>query len=164
MSIKEKWKGFDGIDYILEYENTNSFENLDYSLCRQCYGVCFYKDKMVIGYRGKKKVWGLVGGTIEKGENFEECLRREIKEETNMEVLNFLPIGYQTFTGIQNREFGYQLRYVCKVRPLGPFVSDPAGSITEIKLIDPKEYKKFFDWGKIHEKVIERALELKDLL
>ena len=51
-------------------------------------------------------------------------------------------------------------RYVCTVRPYGKFVSDPAGGITEIKLIDPKDSKKYFDWGKIGERIINRATEL----
>jgi len=32
--------------------------------------------------------------------------------------------------------------------------------VTEIKLIDPKDYKQYFDWGEIGERIIERALEL----
>jgi hypothetical protein len=50
------------------------------------------------------------------------------------------------------------------VKPYGDFISDPDGSITEIKLIDPKEYKQYFDWGEIGERIIERAIELKNKL
>ena len=46
----------------------------------------------------------------------------------------------------------------------GPFVSDPAGTISEIKLIDPKDYKQYFDWKSIGDRIMERALELKERL
>ncbi len=164
MKITEKNTMYEGNEYICEYEDVDSFDNLDYSFCKQTYAVCLCDGKMVIAYRGKKKKWGLIGGHIEKGETFEQTLKREIKEESNMEVLKFLPVGYQKATDTRDNSFVYQLRYVCIVRPYGPFVSDPDGSIVEIKLIDPKDYKKYFDWGKIADRIIERALELKDKL
>ena len=36
------------MEYIFEYSDADSFENLDYERVRQAYGVCFYGDKMVI--------------------------------------------------------------------------------------------------------------------
>jgi 8-oxo-dGTP pyrophosphatase MutT (NUDIX family) len=161
MTISESYTGKSGVTYALEYSDADSFEDLDYAKCRQVYGVCFCDDKMVIGYGGQKQDWGLIGGTIEPGETFEQTLKREIQEESNMKVLSALPIGYQKVTDTRDGSCVYQLRYACMVRPYGPFVADPADSITEIKLIDPAEYKKYFDWGKIGDMVIERALELK---
>jgi hypothetical protein len=160
MNITENYKGHSGVEYIFEYSDADLFDHLDYSLCRQVYGVCFCEDKMVIGYGGQKKNWGLIGGTIEKDETFEQTLKREIQEESNMEVLKFKPIGYQKCIDTRDNSFIYQLRYVCTVRPYGPFISDPAGGITEIKLIDVKDYKKYFDWGKIGERMVERAHEV----
>lgn len=162
MSIVETFKSRLGIDYVFEYFDTDSFDNLDYSLCRQVYGVCFCDGQMVIGFGGLKHDWGLIGGTIEAGETFEQTLKREIQEESNMEVLKCLPIGYQKVTDTRNGSIFYQLRYACTARPYGPFVSDPVGGITAIKLIDPKSYKQYFDWGKIGERIITRAIELKD--
>ena len=164
MPIIEDYFGSDGGKYIFEYHDTDSFDHLDYSLCRQVYGVCFYKDKIVIGYGGHKKSWGLIGGTIEKDETFKQTLKREIQEESNMEVLLCLPIGYQKVINTRDNSFIYQLRYVCNTIPYGPFISDPAGSVTKIEIIDPREYKKYFDWGKIGERIINRALELKNKL
>ena len=158
--IKEKYKGKSGVEYIFEYSEKDSFDGLDYNLCRQVYGVCFYEGKMVIGYGGQKKSWGLIGGTIEKGETFLETFKREIKEESNMEVLDTLPVGFQKVLDMRDNSFIYQLRYVCTVRPYGPFISDPAGGVTEIKLIYPIEYKKYFDWGKIGQRIIDRAVKL----
>lgn len=164
MSIVEEYVGKSGVKYIFEYSDSDSFDNLEKDKCRQVYGVCFSGNEMVIGYGGQKQDWGLIGGTIEKGETFEETLKREIQEEANVELLSCLPIGYQKVTDTRDGIEIYQLRYVCTVRPYGTFVSDPAGGITEIKLINPRDYKKYFDWGKIGEKIISRALELKDRL
>jgi hypothetical protein len=59
-----------------------------------------------------------------------------------------------------------QVRAVCIVEPIGPFVADadPNGDVTEIKLIDPKDIKQYFDWGEIGAHVLARALELKESL
>lgn len=164
MNITENYIGYSGVTYKLEYFDADSFDDLDYSKCRQVYGVCFYDKQIVIGYGGKKQNWGLIGGTIEPNETFEQTLKREIQEESNMEILSALPIGYQKVTDTRDGSFIFQLRFACNARPFGPFISDPAGSVTEIKLIDPAEYKKYFDWGKTGERIIERALELKNIL
>ncbi len=164
MKITEDYTGNSKVKYIFEYEDTDSFADLESDKCRQAYGVCFCENQLVIGYGGKKADWGLIGGTIEVGETFEQTLKREIQEESNMEVLKALPIGYQKVIDTRDDSYIYQLRYACLVKPLGPFVSDPAGSVTEIKLINPSEYKQYFDWGKIGERIIERALELKNKL
>jgi ADP-ribose pyrophosphatase YjhB (NUDIX family) len=159
--ITENYLGKSGVKYIFEYEDCDDFSELPYDKCRQIYGVCFYNDKITIVLNGKKKTWGLVGGTIEKGEKFDQTFRREIQEESNMEVLSWKPIGYQKVIDTRDNSFVYQLRVVALVRPYGEFVEDPAGSVTEIKLIDPKDYKQYFDWGAIGERIMERALELK---
>ena len=161
MTITETHHGRSGVTYIIEYHDADTFDDMDKSKCTQSYGVCFCGDKMVIGFGGKKKDWGLIGGTIEPGESFEETLAREIKEESNMKILKSKPIGYQKCTDTRDGSYIFQVRYVCKVEPYGPFVADPAGGITEIKLIDVKDYKQYFDWGKIGERIIGRAAEIK---
>ena len=53
-----------------------------------------------------------------------------------------------------------QTRSFCIVEPYGDFVSDPDGDITEIKLIDQRDYKQYFDWGKVGDRIMERAIEI----
>lgn len=150
----------DGKIYKLEYHDADSFDDLPTDRLKQIYGVCFYRDKFVIGFRGKKKTWGLIGGSIEKGETLEQTFSREIQEESNMRVLKWIPLGYQKVIPPEEKEF-YQLRVACTVEPIGDFASDPDGSITKIKLVNPAEYKKYFYWGKIGDRIIERAVEIK---
>ncbi len=161
MEITEHYKGKSGVEYVFEYHDADNFDELDSTLVRQAYGVLFVGDAIVIGFGGNKKAWGLIGGTIEEGETYVETLRREIQEESNMEVTSEHPIGYQKVTDTRDGSHFFQLRYVCKGKPYGPFTLDPAGGVTEIKLIDPATYKQYFEWGKIGERIIERALELK---
>ena len=162
MKTNERYRGKSGVEYIFEYSDEDSFDSLDYSKCKQVRAVCFFGDKMVIGYGGKPKgEWGLIGGTIKHGETFEETLGREVREESNMKVLSIIPIGYQKMIDTRDGSYVYQLRYACKTRPYGPFVADPVGGITEIKLIRPEEYRKCFDWGEIGERIITRAVKLK---
>lgn len=144
-------------EYKLVWHDCNSFDNLKGKKLQQSYGVCFYKDKLVIT-RGSGG-WNLVGGHIEKGETPEIALAREVIEESNMKVVKQVPIGYQKVTN-PDETVDYQLRSFCLVEPIGGFISDPAGSVTEIKLIDPKNYKKYFDWDKIGDRIMERAIEL----
>ncbi|MFH1454857.1 MAG: NUDIX hydrolase [bacterium] len=149
-----------GVKCVFEYHECDSFGHLLSKKVTQAYGVCFVGDKIVIVYSSKNNHWILPGGSIEKGETFEECLKREIKEESNMRVISFMPIGYQEVR-IEGRILN-QLRYFCIVEPYGDFISDPDGSITKIKLIDPRDYKQYFDWGEIGDKIMERAIELKN--
>lgn len=53
-------------------------------------------------------------------------------------------------------------RVMCIVEKIGEFVSDPDGEIMEIKLIDPSDHKQYFNWGEIGDRIMQRAIELKD--
>ncbi len=145
------------------YQDADSFEHLLDKKVTQTYGVCFVGDKIVIVHSIKGgSHWVLPGGSIEEGETFEECLKREIQEESNMKVLSFTPIGYQE-VHFEGKIFN-QLRYFCIVESYGDFVSDPDGDISEIKLIDPKDYKEYIQWGEIGDHLMTRAIEMKSVL
>ena len=142
------------------YRDANSVAELGNRIVSGVHGYCFYNDKLVVVYAKNKGYWTLAGGGVEKGESVEEAVAREVKEETNMKVLSQRLIGYQDIfepTGTKT-----QTRSICIVEPYGDFISDPDGDITEIKLIDPKDYKNYFDWGIVGDRIMERALELKN--
>lgn len=163
----EKHPGSNGVEYLYEYSDATDFSHLPQDRIKQVYGVCFVDDQIVIGYGGLKKSWGLIGGSVEPGETIEQTLKREVKEESNMAVLSFLPIGYQKLTNLENGKIIFQLRCACKVKPLGEFTIDGGDGITdkgitEIKLIDPLTYREYFDWGQIGDHIIKKAIKLKD--
>lgn len=119
--------------------------------------VCLCGGKLVVVYDRSRQRWTPIGGKIEKGESLAQATEREVKEESNMRVIKQIPLGYQTIflpNGVVN-----QTRTLCIVEPYGPFVADPDGDISEITLIDPKEYKKYFDYGEIQDYIMKRIEE-----
>ena len=143
------------------YREGDPLDDLDGKILQGVHAFCFYGDKLVL-VRHAKSGWMPPGGGIESGEPYEEAVIREIREETNMQVLHQKLIGFQDI--YEPDRVARQTRSFCIVEPIDNFDSDPDGEVTEIKLIDPKDYKQYFDWGEIGDRIMERALELKDRL
>ena len=145
------------------YRDVDSFEELGNLIVHGVHAFCFVGDELVIVYSGMKGYWTPPGGGVEPGEMVKEAIVREVLEETNMRVLKQRVIGYQEIS--EPHRLTVQVRAVCIVEPIGPFVADADSSddegVTEIKLIDPKDIKKYFDWGEIGDHLMKRALELK---
>lgn len=124
---------------------------------RGVHAYCFCDDKLVIVYAENKGYWTPPGGGVESGESITEAVAREVLEETNMRVIKQGLIGYQDI--FEPDEINTQTRHICLVEPIGEFVSDPDGDITEIKLVDPKDLKQYFDWGVVGDRLLERVFE-----
>jgi len=161
IDIEEK-ATYSGIEYIFQYTETENIEALPYNDCSQVYAVCYVGNKIAIVHNKKSDTWGLIGGSIEraKKESYLETLEREIHEEGNLKLIKAKPFGYQKVVNTQDDSFVYQLRYVCTAELYGKFESDPDGSIDRMELINPIDYKKYFDWGEIGERIIKRGAEL----
>lgn len=142
-------------DFDVEYQNASDFSHLPLEKCTQAYGICYYRETIVLC----KNVRGhfiLPGGTVEQGEALEETLIREVKEESNMRVLSSMPIGYQKVWNETTDSF-FQVRYYARVEPYGPFVSDPAGHIEGIVLVSEKEAVEMLDWGEVGDELFKQA-------
>jgi 8-oxo-dGTP diphosphatase len=144
------------------YRDINFGSELEGRKVSVVHAYCFVKDAFLIVYAAGKGYWTPPGGTVEAGESLEEAVMREVHEETNMKVIKQALLGYQDV--FLPNEIETQARSVCIVEPYGNFISDPDGDITEIKPINPAEYKKYFDWGIIGDHLMKRALELKTIL
>jgi ADP-ribose pyrophosphatase YjhB (NUDIX family) len=162
MKIESSLTNHHGEELKLLYRDINSASELEGSAVSGVHAYCFAQDKLVLVY-SPKKGWTPAGGSVEMGETPEEAVIREVREETNMKVLKQAFLGYQDIVE-PNGKAVTQTRSVCIVEPYGDFVSDPDGDITEIKLIEPAEYKEYFDWGIIGDHLMKRALELKAVL
>ncbi len=159
MEIKSQFKSRNGemVDYVFR-EGFDPMGGLDGKVLQAVHGFCFYGDKLVVVYANDKGYWTFPGGSIEPGETWQEATTREIKEESNMKVLHQELIGY--IDVYEKDRTIRQTRSFCIVEPYGDFVSDPDGDISEIKLIDPKDYGQYVKWGEIGDHIVKRAMEM----
>lgn len=159
MEIKSTIVNKEGQAFDVIYRESDPLKDIKGKILQGVHAYCFYKDHFVVVYTESKKYWTPPGGGIEEGESYEEATIREVLEETNMKVLELEFIGYQDV--YESERISRQTRSFCLVEPIGKFVSDPDGDITKIKLIKPYEYKQYFDWGIIGDRIMNRALEIK---
>jgi ADP-ribose pyrophosphatase YjhB (NUDIX family) len=147
----------------VNYYETDPNQNMDGKILQGVHAFCIVKSddietngKMVLVLHPKSG-WMPPGGGIEAGESYQESTIREVKEETNMKVLEQKLIGFQDVSE-PNRTVR-QVRSFCIVEPYGDFEGDPDGEIQEIKLVDPKGYRQYFDWGFIGDHIMSRVME-----
>lgn len=153
------YTGRSGRTYLYEWFDADSIDGIPREQITQAYAVAFHGNGFLVVNNVKKPGnYSLIGGSVEPGEHPDETLVREIKEEANMKVLSYKLLGYQKVTDMSGIDpVCYQLRYVARVEPYGPFVADPAGSVTEIITCTKDNYKQYFDWGEIGDWVVGRA-------
>lgn len=157
MEIKSTLINRSGQVLDVVYKEDYPLTDLGDRILQGVHTFCFCGDKLVL-VKHSQSGWMPPGGGIEPGETYEQAIIREVREETNMRVLHQELIGFQDI--YESGRIIRQTRSFCIVEPNGDFISDPDGEITEIKLIDPKDYKQYFDWGEIGERIMERALEM----
>lgn len=159
MEIKSQFE-YKGKTYKVTFNDGLPETPTDPKILDGVHTYCFYSDKLVVvGHPDGH--YTPPGGAIEKGETFEEAAIREIKEETNMKVLHIECIGYQDVEPPGWDRVARQFRMFAIVEPYGDFVSDPDGDISHIVLIDPKDYKKYIEWGEVGDYLIKRAVGIK---
>lgn len=160
MRITSTLKNRSGQVLKVTYTEDDPLTDLSGKVLQAVHAFCFCGDKMVVVYSNEKGYWAPPGGGIEKGETIEKAVIREVTEETNMEVLSQELIGYQDI--YEPDRIVRQTRSFCIVKPYGPFIADPGGDVTKIELIDPKDYKKYFDWSEIGERIMKQAIVMRD--
>lgn len=156
MQITSTLTNHTGNTFPVVYRDADSLTELGERNVSGVHAFCFCKDKIVVVFSEMKGYWTPPGGAVEVGESVEDAVAREVREETNMRVVGQRLIGYQEV--YEPNRIVVQTRHFCIVEPIGKFEKDPDGDITEIKLIDPKDCKKYFDWGKVGERIMERAV------
>lgn len=62
-----------------------------------CGAIILKDDSILLQYRRDFKLWAIHGGALEIGESLEETLKREVFEETGLEILDYE--YYKVFTG-----------------------------------------------------------------
>jgi ADP-ribose pyrophosphatase YjhB (NUDIX family) len=88
--------------------------------------------------RDERGVWDVGGGALEFGETVEQCLKKEIKEEYNAEVLSFEFLGFRDVHRTHEGQPTHWVTLDFKV------LIDPAG----VKIGEPEKFDDigWFKW------------------
>lgn len=122
----------------MKYEETDDFSYLPQEKIGAVCAFCYLNGKFILVKNEGN--WEPVAGHIEPGELKEAALLREVKEEANMNVIEYFPLANLYFS---KNDF-YMVQYLCLVEPYGDFMSDPDGGVTEIKMVDLLDIPKYF--------------------
>jgi len=61
-----------------------------------------------------KKTWTLPGGRVNLGENLEKAIKREVKEETNLDIRVIKPLG--TWSAVKDKIWAIGICFLCKYK------------------------------------------------
>lgn len=148
--------------FDVDWHEIDSLDEVPVEKVSQIYGVCLNDGKAVL-VTSDFKTYNLPGGKNEPGEDLIDAFKREIREETNMEVTAWKPIGYQVLTDLAGRK-KWELRLVALVSKIGEFKNDPAGTVKGNKICELEELNDYIQYGEVGERLLIRAKELKDTM
>ena len=157
MGIKSTITNKQGETFDSVYQEGNPLENLEGVTLSGVGACCFCNGKLVVVK--SRNEWGMPGGGIESNENYEHAIEREILEEANMIVTYKESFGYSDF--FMKKGTFRHVFFFCTVEPKGDFKSDPDGDVSEIKLINPKDYKEYIKWGDVIDHIMTKVFQLK---
>jgi len=136
------------------YEDCINFDSLPKEKIKAICAFCHYNNKFLLVKNGEH--WEPVAGHVEQGELPEETLFREIKEESNMKVLKYFPLGYLYIKEVDI----FQAQYFCTVEPYGQFTSDPDGGVTAIRLVNFNEINELLTKDDTSKLTLKRCQEV----
>jgi len=149
---KFDWKG---TGHELELYESDDISDLKF--INQCQAVPFVDENNIVLFKHIDGYYSLPGGTVEKGESFEETLKREVMEESACEILESQLIGYVKDTELSSGKVKYQLRYWAKVKPLDQPIQDPAGKAIGREIVNINEANEKLGWGERGQVLLDLA-------
>jgi hypothetical protein len=127
-------------------------EDIPDLMWQQVYIVGNFKGKVpIVTYPDAQD--NLPGGKTEHGESLEQTMSREVEEETNMQILSWEPLGYQTCIHRETGETFYQFRAYAKLEKIGEFIDDPGGNILGYKLVELEAMNNYIGYGAIGDRL-----------
>ncbi len=112
------------------------------------------KDLLIV----KNKNWTIPGGHPEEGEGYIETLKREVMEESMIEVNSIKYLGCVKVLDLQTGKVNYQLRFTALVFCIHDF--EKKFETSERLFIKPEKLTDYIPWasGKVFSKEVESAI------
>lgn len=153
---------FEGKNYICEWFDKTDFSKFKKDEVFQVHGFIFDDEGKIclVDCRGDGIYTTPGGGPEDIDKSFEETLKREIREEVDLEVKELIPLGYIKAICSDKEKVIFSLRYVGKVKEINKQTIDPAHErIPERVFISPEEFEKYTGWGENGQLQLNKALE-----
>lgn len=107
---------------------------------------------LMLQFKNLMNSWHFPGGRLDEGEEAVEGLIREIKEETNLEVINIKPV----FTKIFTEEKKYGVFFIAKVKE--PYEVKISDEHQNFKWFKKEDIEKINLWQPFYKKLLEDNL------
>ena len=101
------------------------------------------EDRILLCHRRDRDIWNLPGGSLEKGESPWECVKREVKEETGLDVKIVRLVGI--YSKPNKDEIVFQ------------FLCEPTGG--KLKLNDEADKIEYFTCSRIPKNTVVKQIE-----
>ncbi len=127
-----------------QFVPSNTIPN--YSEITSCM-VCVFDGKKLLLTKPPRG-WGLPGGHLEKGEEPEECAKREVYEEAAVKISNLRSVGLwkieKVFDSDHNKKYpdlAYQILFIADPEKIDKFISSHES--LERKFVNIEDVKKY---------------------
>ncbi|HSX02220.1 MAG TPA: NUDIX hydrolase [Candidatus Saccharimonadia bacterium] len=131
----------------------------------QVYGIVFNAAGQILLIQ-EHGDWKIPGGTPEPGETAEQTLCRELLEEADVTIKQWVPVGVQQVHYPHNPqthqgELFYQYRYACLLDEQLPSTPDPDDDVTHPRRWVPAaEVTRYVQWGETGAALFAAAIEV----